>query len=447
MDQRVVDAVRRHPEIHDWTIRFQHGRGAQVYLAGTAIENVRQVGRDAYEVELFNDHRVDGERVRGSAVVPLGREDLNRLPSILDDGVAMASLVHNPPWTLPERTEYPEVELADRRLVDVADAVHEARQAAEQIRELVAAAGAGVRLSAAELFLTAVDEELLNSRGLEISATSTRVLSELNLLAGGEQEAEFFRQVEVRRLDGLHLPEVVREAASHARDATRARQPRTRLGPVVLTDIAADQFFAPSVLGANSTYLSQTSAGAAYARLSRFEIGEPVFLGRAHTGDPFTLRSNARRPYSVLSYRFDPDGLPAQDVLLIEDGVLRARTATQRYAQYLTLPATGQPGMAEIEPGPTPAADLLRGEPSVYQVVAFSAPNADPVTGNFGMEIRLGYEIGPDGTRPIKGGSVSGNLFEAMADARFSAETAEFAWFAGPRAIRFESMQVAGEDA
>ncbi|TMB84449.1 MAG: hypothetical protein E6J39_03920, partial [Chloroflexi bacterium] len=240
MDQRVVDAVRRHPGIHDWTIRFQHGRGAQVYLAGTAIENVRQVGRDAYEVELFNDHQVDGERVRGSAVVPLGREDLNRLPSILDDGVAMASLVHNPPWTLPERTEYPEVELADRRLVDVADAVHEARQAAEQIRELVAAAGAGVRLSAAELFLTAVDEELLNSRGLEISATSTRVLSELNLLAGGEQEAEFFRQVEVRRLDDLHLPEVVREAASHARDATRARQPRTRLGPVVLTDIAAD---------------------------------------------------------------------------------------------------------------------------------------------------------------------------------------------------------------
>src|SRR5207237_2247454 len=145
-----------------------------------------------------------------------------------------------PPCCLPEQLDHPDVPLADERLLDVADAVREARQAAEQIRELVAAAGAGVRLSAAELFLTAVDEELLNSRGLEISATSTRVLSELNLLAGGEQEAEFFRQVEVRRLDGLHLPEVVREAASHARDATRARQPRTRLGPVVLTDFAAD---------------------------------------------------------------------------------------------------------------------------------------------------------------------------------------------------------------
>jgi predicted Zn-dependent protease len=447
MDQRVIDAVRGHPGIHDWTIRFEHGRGAQVYLAGTAIENVRQVGRDAYEVELFNDHELNGEPMRGSAVVPLGREDLDRLPEILDDGVAMASLVHNPPWSLPEATDHPDVELADSRLIDVADAVREAREAAEQIRELVARAGDGVRLSAAELFLTAVDEELLNSRGLEASATSTRVLSELNLLADGEEEAEFFRQTEGRRLDDLQLPDVVPDAAQHARDATRARQARTRLGPVVLTDIAADQLLAASVLGMSSPYLSQTSAAAAYAHLSRFEVGEPVFLGRSHNGDPFTLRSNAARPFSVLSYRFDHDGLPAQDVLLIEDGLLRARTATQRYAQYLNIPATGRPGVAEISPGPNATADLLSGDGPIYQVVAFSAPNVDALTGNFGMEIRLGYEIGPDGMRPIKGGSVSGNLFEAMADARFSSETADFASFAGPRAIRFESMQVAGEDA
>jgi len=446
MDQRVVDAVRGHPGVHDWTIRFQRGRGAQVYLAGTALENMRQVGRDAYEIELFNDHQVDGEPMRGSAVIPLGREDLARLPSILDDGVSMASLVHNPPWSLPEAGDQPDVELADPRLVDVADSVREARVAADQIRDLVDAAGPGVRLSAAELFLTAVDEQLMNSRGVETASTSTRVLLELNLLADGEEEAEFFRQAEARRLDDLHLVEMVHDAAQHARDATRAHQPRTRLGPVVLSDIAVDQLLAASVLGNSSPYLAQTSAAAAYEHLSRFEVGEPVYLGRERMGDPLTMRSNARRPFSVLSYRFDADGLAAHDVLLIEDGVLRGRTATQRYAQYLNIPPTGRPGLAEITPGSTPLADLLRGEPSVYQVVAFSAPNVDDVTGNFGMEIRLGYEIGPGGTRPIKGGSVSGNLFEAMANARFSAETAEFASFAGPRAIRFESMQVAGED-
>jgi hypothetical protein len=41
---------------------------------------------------------------------------------------------------------------------------------------------------------------------------------------------------------------------------------------------------------------------------------------------------------------------------------------------------------------------------------------------------------------------VTGNLFDAMADARFSSETLELSQFAGPAAIRFNSLQVAGED-
>lgn len=446
MDRRVIEALRGHPGIDDWTVRHQRGRGAQVYLAGAAIENIRRVEREAYEVEVFNDHLIDGERRRGAAVVPLGREDLDRVPAILEDAVTMASLVHNPPWSLTEPVDHPDVELADPRVTDVENAVREARNAATQIRDLVSAAGAGVRLSAAELFLTAVDEELQNSRGLEASGTSTRVLSELNLLADGDDEAEFFRQDEVRRIEDLRLPEMVAEASRYARDATHAALARTRLGPVVLSDIAADQLLAPSVLGAAGAYFYQTSAAAAYARLSRFEVGEPVYMGRERTGDPLTMRSNARRPFAVLSYRFDADGLPAQDVLVIENGVLRERTATKRYAQYLNIPATGRPGIAEIAPGPTPMAELLDAEALLYHVVAFSAANVDPLTGSFGMEIRLGYEVGPDGARPIKGGSVSGNLFEAMAEARFSIETGVFASYAGPRAIRFEAIQVSGED-
>ena len=37
------------------------------------------------------------------------------------------------------------------------------------------------------------------------------------------------------------------------------------------------------------------------------------------------------------------------------------------------------------------------------------------------------------------------SLFDALANARFSAESQGFAQFAGPTAIRFESLQVAGE--
>ena len=454
MDRRIIAALEARPGIDDWTLRLQRSRGVQIYLAGHAIESVREVSREAYEVELFNDHAApagsgDGSSTaRGSATIPMARADLPRLDAILGDAVSMASLVHNPHWSLPGPAELPEVALADERLASSAEAVAAGLEAADQIRELAdLERGSGVRLSGAELFLTHYEEELLNSRGIEAGATSTRILMEITLLARGtEDETEYFRQAEGRRLDDLNLVATVRDGAGLARDKLRASVPATRLGPVVIEGEALHQLMSGQWSGALGTYLYQADARTAYERISRFEIGAPVYGEQPLAGEPLTLRANARRPFGMSSYRFDSDGLPAQDLLVVEAGILRARPATQRYAQYLGVPATGRPGVAQIPAGATATADLLDGDQPVLHVLDFSASNVEAVSGDFGMEIRVGYEVGPHGVQPVSGGSVTGNLFEAMANARFSSETAEYAMYAGPSAIRFESLQVGGED-
>jgi PmbA protein len=136
----------------------------------------------------------------------------------------------------------------------------------------------------------------------------------------------------------------------------------------------------------------------------------------------------------------------AQDLLVIEDGILRARPATQRYAQYLNLPVTGRPGMLDLARGTTSTADLLDSDEPLCHVLAFSAPNVDVLTGDFGMEIRIGYERGPKGTRPLAGASVTGNLFEALTDVRFSSEARQSATTFGPAAMRFGALQITGRD-
>ncbi|MGZ8563150.1 MAG: metallopeptidase TldD-related protein [Candidatus Limnocylindria bacterium] len=453
MDQRIIDALRAHPGIDDWTVRLERSRGAQIYLVGHDVESIRQVSREAYEVELFNDHPAPAgdsgtEIARGSATIPLARVDMGRLPAILDDAVTMARLINNPPWQLAGPAQMPDVELADPELADGAAALAAGLRAADEIRQLAERERAsGVRLSGAELFLTSYENELANSRGASASATSTRVLMEVTLLARGTQdETEFFRQSEARRIVDLGLAETVRIGAELARDKLRAAAPRTRQGPVVIAGEALNQMMAGPVTGAPGAYLFQTSARAAYEHLSRFEVGGSVYGEVEPAGDRMTLRANARRPYGVSSYRWDSDGLPAQDLLVIEAGVLRARPASLRFAQYLGIPATGRPGIAEMSPGAASRASLLEGDTPVLEVLDFSSPNVEGISGDFGMEIRIGYETGPEGRRPITGGSVTGNLFEAMANARFSSETQTFAEYAGPAAIRFESLQVAGAD-
>ncbi|HEX6655952.1 MAG TPA: metallopeptidase TldD-related protein, partial [Candidatus Limnocylindria bacterium] len=192
--------------------------------------------------------------------------------------------------------------------------------------------------------------------------------------------------------------------------------------------------------------LTQAAASTAYNKLSRLEVGKPIHGAAEPKGDRLTMRANARLPFGVASYRFDPDGLGAQDLLVVEDGVLLARPASQRYAQYLDLPATGRPGMMELARGTTSTAELQDGGEPVCHVMAFSAPNVDVLTGDFGMEIRIGYEYGPRGTRPLSGASVTGNLFEALGDVRLSSEAHQFATTLGPAAMRFGALQITGRD-
>lgn len=453
MDQRLLDALRSHPGIDDWTLRLDRRREVQIYLVGHEIEGIRQVTREAYEVELINDHpaRSDAGEVklaRGSATIPLARIDLARLPSVLEDGVAMARLVDNAPWSLAAPAPAPDVALTDPQLVAAGDATAAGLEAADQIRELAEREQpSGVRLSGAELFLTYAEHELVNSRGAEASATSTHAMMEITLLARrADEETEYFRQAEARRLTDLRVAATVRAGAELARDKLRAVAPRTRLGPVVITGEALNQLMAGQVIGAPSALLFHASARAAYEHLSRFELEASIYGDREPAGDRLTLRSNARRPFGMASYRWDADGLPAQDLLVIEAGVLRRRPASLRYAQYLGVPATGRSGVTEIEPGTTSHAELLKGDEPVLEVLDFSSPNVEALSGDFGMEIRVGYETSAGGRQPITGGSVTGNLFEAMAAARFSIETSAFGEYAGPRAIRFESLQVAGSD-
>jgi predicted Zn-dependent protease len=465
MLDRIIGALERHPHAHDWTVQHRRRRSVQLYLIGREVESLREVVTEEFDLGVFNDHpfpRADGGSgppraghagwagrrrgaghtagsgpARGVARLKLVPADLEALERRLEEAVLMAQLVHNPPYALPDPAPYPAVPLVDPALETAPALVRAAWDFADELWSLVGAEPA-VRLSAAELFLSYTELDLRTSRGVAATAAHTHALAELVLLARGEgnDEAEHFRQIEARRLAGLRLPEHVREAATFTRDTLRAATPSTRIGPVVLAGDALAPLF--------DAFLFQASAQAAYNKLARFEVGQP-FATPAAGSDRLTLRSNALRPYGLGSYRFDGEGVPGQDVLLVDAGVLCARHATQRYAQYLGIPATGEPGNTEVQAGATPLAALLAADGPVYHVVGFSSPDVDPITGDFGSEIRLGYEVGPQGARPIKGGSVSGNVFEAFRDARFSRETTERGPYVGPLAIRFGSLRVSGD--
>lgn len=440
MLDRVVNALRRQDGVDDWQVRHIRTNSWQHYVIGSRPESRRQVTSEQALVAVMNHHPPakggDG-LMRGRAEVTLLPTDLHRLPQKLSEAVFMASLADNPLYDLPGPADYPVVDLADPEMQTAP------RQVAERMVQQLTDSLADerdVRLSSAEVFVEESQIAIENSRGVKGSKVQTEMLLDFVLLATGmNDEMEAHIAYERRRAADLDLPTLARRRAQFARDAIVAGTPKTGTFPVVVSEDALVELLMSS---GYSPLILRSSAQMKYQKLTTWEVGESVFP-RQPSGDPFTVYSNALLPFGTRSNTFDQEGLPGQRLMIIEDGVLSRLWAQQRYAQYLTIPATGDFGNMEIAAGSVPFADLLAGGP-LYHIVSFSAMSPDPLTGDFVGEIRLGYEIDEGKQRPIRGGSISGNLLAVLAEARFSKETAFLGDYLGPRAVRFPQVTVAG---
>jgi len=442
MLEQITEELRKQDHVHDWLVRHVRKTSTQYYVIGSRPESRRTVTTEQATVTVMNNHSL-GQKgnglMRGEAEVTILPADLPRVQEKLDQAIFMATLTDNPIYGLPASSRYPTVDLVDSEIQTRPKQV--AERMVERLTEAVTAEK-GVRLSSAEVFVEESHITLQNSRGASGHQVQTELLFDIVLLASGRQEemeahAAFTR----RRATDLDVPALTQRHAQYARDALMAGTPETGVFPVVVSDQALAELLMSS---GYSPLVLRSSAQLKYQRVSPWEIGKSIFAEEP-SGDPLTVYSNALLPFGTRSGSFDDEGLSGQRVMIIDTGSLASFWAGQRYAEYLSIPATGRFGNMEIAAGSIPFGDLCDAQGPLYHIVAFSAMDPDPLTGDFVGEIRLGYEICGRQTRPIKGGSISGNLFDALAGAQFSRETVFLGDYEGPRGMRFPKVTVAGK--
>lgn len=434
MLEAIVSALNTRIDLAGWSVRHITTRGAQLYAVLTSVESRRSVSSERFVVEVFRTTAgPDGKPSMGSGNTTLlpGAE----INPALDEAALMAGLVHNPPYSLPGPSDYPAVPLADPNLqADPAGALD------GLLARLQAAAVTHkqVQMTAAELFVEEENLHLVTSQGIDARQVSTRLDMEWVLVGRQEgREVETFTQMTRRCLADVDLEAEMERKACFADDLLKAAPPVTYNGPVVLREEALQVFL-------NSATLHTLSSGSArYAHLSNWEVAQPV-LRNPIAGDPLTIYANRQLPFGTSASCFDNEGLPGHRIELIKDGILQAFITSQRYADYLGIPATGAFGSLELPPGSTPTAALLVA-PHV-EVSDFSWFTPDPVTGDFACEIRLGYVMVGDRRTPFKGGMLVGNVLDALADVRFSQETVFFGDYLGPSTARFNALVVTGEE-
>ena len=436
----IQNALKKRSDLAGWNVRHALSRGEQLYAVPNGIESRRSVNSEKYVINVFRQTAAPD----GSAA--LGRGDATLLPGgdieqAINQAALVAGLVANPVHTLPGPAPLPNVPLVDASLKD--DPGRVLQSALEEMRAAVARVP-GVRLTSAECFGEFESVHLVNSRGIDARQEMTSTEVEFVLHAqNDDREVENMGVITRRRASDLNLAADVEEKARQALDLLEPAPPPTWQGPVVLRGDGLVEFIAS---GSSFGFVALERFGSAsskYSRLTNWEIGKTVFRGEVK-GDPLTVWANRTMPYGSASNLFDNEGLPAQRIEFIRDNLLVNFTASQRYADYLGVPATGAFGGVELPPGHREAAALLA-EPHI-EVVHFSWFHPDPVTGNFASEIRFGYLVENGVRKPFTGGQLIGNYMDALADVCWSAETGFFGTYLGPHTARFNDLKVAGAD-
>jgi PmbA protein len=297
-----------------------------------------------------------------------------------------------------------------------------------------------VHLTAAECFGEIHTTHLVNSRGIDAQQETTDIHVEYVLHSQRDgREVETFTEMDRRRVADFDFENEMEQMRRRTLDQFEASQPPAWQGPVVLQGEVLAVFIAGDPL-TGGVFQSLGSAASKYTRRSSWEIGKTVFRGEVK-GDPLTVWANRSIPFGIESSCFDNEGIPAQRVELIRDNTLVTFTASQRYADYLDLPATGAFGGVELPPGRIETS-ALREDPYV-EIIQFSWFNPDPITGDFATEIRLGYLVKNGVRKPFRGGQLVGNFFDALADVRWSAETGFYGNYLGPHTARFNDLKIA----
>ena len=437
MLNKIIDALQKRGDLAGWTVRHLQTREAQVYAVPSGIESQRTVENERFLIDVLkNNSMPDGSPAIGNGNASLlPGDDIGRA---IDQATLVAGLVANPVYGLPGPSAIPDVPICDESLRKAPTAVM-----MDVMERLQGEAGnyPGVRMTAAECFGEVRHTHLVNSRGLDVEQDDTHVAVEFVLHSRkGDHESETFDEVTYRRVADLDLESVLASRAQHSLDSLEADVPTSWQGPIVLRNDALAVFMGGSDLGGN-VIQNLSSAGSKYSKFTPWEVGTSVFKGEVK-GDPLTIWANRALPYGKASDRFDGEGLPAQRLELIRDGVLVNFSASQRYADYLNIPATGAFGNVELAPGKTPASALIA-EPHI-EIIQFSWFNPDAITGDFATEIRFGYIVENGRRKPFKGGMLVGNYLEALADVRWSADTKFFGSYMGPHTARFNGMKIDG---
>ncbi|HQG39426.1 MAG TPA: hypothetical protein PLV76_00885, partial [Spirochaetales bacterium] len=279
MLERIKELLQQTNTISDFRITEIRKSGLEWYLIGKEIETARSKDTLDYEVAVYVDS--NNGSTRGACIFHIQPTmSVKEITASINRAVQTAESIHNDWYPIPEAhhannpAPIPMSQFAKMSLSQAMQTVCDSLYKHNGLD--------GATINSLEIFLTKIDEHIINSRGIDIYISKFHGYTEYIVNAGsGKEEIELY--------DSIHFSEPLLDTLSNT-VRLKLKQAHDRLAaiptpdcsnlPVIFSGSPAEEFY---------RYWFQACQNSAhYQHTSPFALGENISVPDA-TGDTITL--------------------------------------------------------------------------------------------------------------------------------------------------------------
>ncbi len=408
-----------------WELTDKKEQRWEFYFIGHRLDQNRVVTVSETEVRVYKKSE-DGAFLGNASDVISPTASEKEIDETLKKLVFQASLVKNPVYTL---TDVPVTVQELNEAVDVSAIAGDCIRAIAAVPE-----NDETRINSYEIFVSSIRRYTENSNGVSYTCTypSTQIEVVVNARKA-DHEIELHRIYDSGTCDKDRLTRDIMQVMTFGKDRLEAKPtPAIGSGDVLLSTADA--------VGVYEYFSDKMHADYVVRKLSDFKLGQSV--SEDMKGDRVTVRAAASLPNSSMNYPVDTEGNVIEERYLVRNGIAENYCGSRQFSQYLGLEKSSKVTNLIVSGG-SRTEDEIR-SCDYLEVVEFSDFQVDSMSGDIAGEIRLGYLHHDGKTQIVTGGSVSGNMNDAVRDMQFSKETIQYNNWVIPKVTLLKGLRITG---
>lgn len=396
----------------------------EFYFIRHELDQNRAVNLKNCGVKVYKS--IEGGEFMGSAYAEFAPTlSENEIDKMLSELLFRASLVKNRPYTIAAK---PVTAEEKRGSVDIESITESFIRAVRSVHETETE-----DINSYELFVSEKRKRFLNSNGVEFSAVYPKSMLEIVINARkGGHEIELYRAFNSGSCNPEKTAEDIASALRYGKDRLLA-VPTPDPGKIDVVFSTSDS------VPIYEYFLDRMNSSYKVRRMTDWEPFKPI--SEEQSGDRISIESLRSLADSSCDYPVDDEGQEIKSGYIIKDGVAESFWGGRQFNEYLGV--EGSDVLNFRASGGTLAGDELRFGDYI-EPVEFSDFQVDSVTGSIAGEIRLAYLHRNGATLIVTGGSVSGDMGEALKTMKMSKELKQYDNAVIPSVTRLSGLRLNG---